>query len=263
MTNPDALLEIKQAAEFLAVSETSLRRWTSAGRLACVRIGSRGDRRFRRSDLLAFLRGQGAPLPAGADEGLDASRILQQAGPLFSHVHACAFYTSPEEQARQAAAFFADGLREGSRCFHVGESAAHDAVSSRVEGLRVLDGSDLGRSHAALACSSYANDSSSQIRYWQTALAEAVGSGCHGLRVAGDVSSAPFASAATFEEVLTYEVEYDRNVALPFPVVTLCQYDVRRLSAAQALQLLALHGGRAVLPDACSWDGLRPRSVAL
>lgn len=255
MTNPDALLGIKQAAEFLAVSETSLRRWTSAGRLACVRIGNRGDRRFRRSDLVAFLRGPG---PADTDDGPDASGILQQAGPLFSHAHACAFYTSPEEQARQAAAFFADGLREGSRCFHVGESAAHDAVRPRVEGLRVLTGSDLGTS---LACSSYANDSSSQISYWQTTLGGAVGSGCHLLRVAGDVSSAPFASAATFDDVLTYEAEYDRNVALKFPVVTLCQYDVRRLTAAQALRLVALHGGRAVLPDACTWDGLSPRCV--
>jgi hypothetical protein len=33
------LLDISEAAQFLNVSETSLRRWTNAGALACLRIG--------------------------------------------------------------------------------------------------------------------------------------------------------------------------------------------------------------------------------
>lgn len=250
MTKQDSLLDIRQAAEFLGVSETSLRRWTNAGRLPCVRIGSRSDRRFWRSDLLALLRDQRAPWTAGAEVERVASWQLQRPGPLLSHSHACTFYASPEERARQAAAFLADGLHEGSRCFHVGDSAAHAAVLPVVEGLRALNESDLGAAKSALVCSSYANDSRSQVRYWQTALAEAVSRGSRELRVVGDVSSAPFASAATFEQVLTYEAEYDREIALRFPVVTLCQYDVRRLSATEALRLLELHGGRAVLPDA-------------
>src|SRR2546423_14173313 len=51
---PDELLDIKEAAAFLRVSETSLRRWTNAGRLPCLRIGGRAGRRFRKSDLEAF-----------------------------------------------------------------------------------------------------------------------------------------------------------------------------------------------------------------
>ena len=38
MSEADELLDIEQAARFLNVSETSLRRWTNAGRLACLRV---------------------------------------------------------------------------------------------------------------------------------------------------------------------------------------------------------------------------------
>ena len=38
MDDLDELLDIEQAAKFLNVSETSIRRWTNAGRLACYRV---------------------------------------------------------------------------------------------------------------------------------------------------------------------------------------------------------------------------------
>src|SRR5688500_9231513 len=65
----EPLLDIKQAALFLNVSETSLRRWTNDGRLACLRVGGRHARRFRRADLIAFLERQPARprVVAGAD----------------------------------------------------------------------------------------------------------------------------------------------------------------------------------------------------
>ncbi len=44
MSEADELLDIEQAAQFLNVSETSLRRWTNAGRLACFRVGRRRER---------------------------------------------------------------------------------------------------------------------------------------------------------------------------------------------------------------------------
>src|SRR5678809_1793136 len=55
MTDSNELLDIAGAAAFLNVSETSLRRWTNSGRLACLRVGLKRERRFRRADLLAFM----------------------------------------------------------------------------------------------------------------------------------------------------------------------------------------------------------------
>src|SRR5712692_4730549 len=99
MSDQDELLDIKQAAQFLKVSETSLRRWTNAGRLACLRVGRKRERRFRRTDLLAFVEQQpvaGAPLsrPPGS--------------------HMCGFYASDLSRVNLAVRFLADGLRQGS-----------------------------------------------------------------------------------------------------------------------------------------------------
>ena len=60
MSDQEDLLDIKQAARFLQVSETSLRRWTNTGQLACLRVGRKRERRFRRADLLAFMEYQPA-----------------------------------------------------------------------------------------------------------------------------------------------------------------------------------------------------------
>ena len=68
----EALLDINGAARFLGVSASSLRRWTNSGRLACLRVGGRRERRFRVADLVAFLQEQPAQsheaaLPPAAD----------------------------------------------------------------------------------------------------------------------------------------------------------------------------------------------------
>lgn len=66
MSDHEDLLDIKQAARFLQVSETSLRRWTNAGQLACLRVGRKRERRFRRADLLAFMEEQPVRNPTGS-----------------------------------------------------------------------------------------------------------------------------------------------------------------------------------------------------
>lgn len=48
------LLDVKDAAAFLNVSEMTIRRWTNSGRLKCYRLGGRRDRRFQKSDLDEF-----------------------------------------------------------------------------------------------------------------------------------------------------------------------------------------------------------------
>jgi excisionase family DNA binding protein len=50
-----ALLTVGEASELLHVHANTLRRWNDAGLLASYRIGSRGDRRFWRDDVIRFL----------------------------------------------------------------------------------------------------------------------------------------------------------------------------------------------------------------
>jgi len=51
----DGLMTLDEAAAYLGVAKITLRRWTRQGELACVRIGKREDRRFRRADLDAYI----------------------------------------------------------------------------------------------------------------------------------------------------------------------------------------------------------------
>lgn len=62
------LLTVAQAATLLGVHPNTLRGWTDAGRLSAYRINARGDRRFRREDVMRLLVEDGAVQPAGDAE---------------------------------------------------------------------------------------------------------------------------------------------------------------------------------------------------
>jgi transcriptional repressor of dcmA and dcmR len=54
----EKLLNIKEAAEFLNVSEMTIRRWTNGGKLRCFRVGGKRERRFKSQDLHAYIEGR-------------------------------------------------------------------------------------------------------------------------------------------------------------------------------------------------------------
>ena len=53
----EKLLNVRQVAELLNVSQMTVRRWTNAGLLACFRIGKKRERRFQLSDIQQFIEG--------------------------------------------------------------------------------------------------------------------------------------------------------------------------------------------------------------
>jgi len=240
MSDETELLDIKQAAAFLQVSETSLRRWTNDGRLPCFRLGGRRERRFRRMDLLTLLQAQptqGSATPAGAG---GAGHPTIGGVPAVGGTHLCGLYASPLARANQAAAFLADGLDAGSVCFLVAMPDVRRRILARLaRGRPGLQG-DIAAGRLVL--SQYAAVASGQLRFWHTRLTAATSAGARSLRVVGDVSGGRLARRGAFREVLEYEAAYERLVARRFPVVTLCQYDARHLSGLQASQVLQRHG---------------------
>jgi excisionase family DNA binding protein len=50
------LLTLKEASEFLRCHPNTLRQWDKKGILAAVRFGERKDRRYRREDILNFIK---------------------------------------------------------------------------------------------------------------------------------------------------------------------------------------------------------------
>ena len=51
---PD-LLTVREVAELLRVSPLTIKRWGKRGKLPAIRINSRGDRRYRRGQVLWLL----------------------------------------------------------------------------------------------------------------------------------------------------------------------------------------------------------------
>jgi excisionase family DNA binding protein len=58
-SNIDPMLTTSEVARILNVHINTIRRWSNQGILKAYRIGSRGDRRFKREDIAEFLSGDG------------------------------------------------------------------------------------------------------------------------------------------------------------------------------------------------------------
>jgi excisionase family DNA binding protein len=230
------LLDIKQAARFLGVSETSLRRWTNSGLLAHMRVGRKRERRFRRADLVAFMEQQ----PAGpGEEAADGARRHTTIGgiPVPYGAHWSAFYGDEAGRIKLAAGFLADGLRPGSVCFLVTSPESRPAVLARLGGRASLESEiEQGR----LVPSQYPGTPTEQYDYWETHFLKAVTGGASSLRVVGDIGS--FLDAGmSLDDVMEYERGYERLMARRFPVVTLCMYDVRRFDSVAVMRALREH----------------------
>jgi excisionase family DNA binding protein len=52
------LITLKQASEMLSVHPNTLRDWDKNGILKAIRIGQRGDRRYRRDDIMKIIKGK-------------------------------------------------------------------------------------------------------------------------------------------------------------------------------------------------------------
>jgi excisionase family DNA binding protein len=235
----DELLDIKRAAEFLGVSETSLRRWTNAGLLASLRIGGRRERRFRRGDLLAFMEEHptGAAKAGGARESRPADDVMIEGLPVPLGTHLCGLYASDDGRATLAAGFLADGLRRGSVCFLVGRPEARDGTlrELRAGGHSV----DRDLDDGTLVLGEYGRTAQEQCQYFAEKLGAATRAGARTFRVVGDVLA--FRANVGARALLEYESAYEHRIARRFPVVTLCQYDVRAFSGADVLDALKGH----------------------
>ena len=55
MKKAHKLLKISEASEFLNVHPNTLRKWDKKGILKAVRFGVRGDRRYKKEDLVKIL----------------------------------------------------------------------------------------------------------------------------------------------------------------------------------------------------------------
>lgn len=233
------LLDIGQAAAFLNVSEASLRRWTNSGRLPCMRVGQRRERRFRREDLLGFLENQTSQnAPPVVRQGMSKMQDLSRGSVTVTHGgHLCGIFGDDLGRSTLFVPFLVDGLNEGSVCFLVGPLRARNDILRKLKKKRpsLQDDIDTGR----LILSEYHLTGRAQVRYFRGLLDERVGEGAQSFRIIGDLWS--MRSKASEETVVEYESDYDRLIARAYPVLTLCAYDARKFSGVEVLSALKGH----------------------
>jgi len=239
MSEADELLDIEQAAEFLNVSATSLRRWTNAGRLACLRVGRRRERRFRRGDLLAFMEDQPAVGQADARPSSSSHPPHAVIDGIAYHLgaHLCGLCGSELGRIRQLISFLDDGLRPGTVCFYLAPQQAQADALEQFQKSRPSLRADIAAGRLVLG--EYIPSLEGQLEYWDKSMRAAMLAGAEKFRIIGDPRG--LASTESDEELFEYEAGYDEVIATHFPLVTLCQYDVREFSGATILKALKLH----------------------
>jgi hypothetical protein len=216
------------AARLLGVSEASVRRWSDAGLLRVQRLGRRRTRRFAEADLRRFAAAHPDDAPMAARGGQ----------PPAAHDHLATFYGSDAGRMRLSLPFLRAGLANGDRCILV---AADWLAGEYVDAL--IDSNDGELREAAgngalVTRADVGSTAREAIAAWQELWLQALSAGFAGIRVVGEMAT--YEGFSEIDEMLDYEVAYD-SMSKRFPVMTLCQYDVRHFDGKTVLAALQVH----------------------
>ncbi|PTL35784.1 hypothetical protein CLG94_08490 [Candidatus Methylomirabilis limnetica] len=228
------LLNTKEAAKFLGVSEASVRRWTDAGTLPCQRIGGRRERRFTKGHLLLFLKEGERPtvtFPVRRDlvmiEGMDV-RVGS---------HFCNLYSNDEGRARLAIPFLKDGLESDQTCFLLATLGAQREMLRELE-REGVDVKEAMERHQLIVASGFPG-AKQALAYFEKAFNEALKSRPGHVRLVGDMTWG-LQSMPSVKELMDFEMRLNL-FAKRFPMVAICQYDVRRFNGVAILHVLKCH----------------------
>jgi len=238
MARRERLLNIKQAAQLLNVSEVSLRRWTDRGRLPCLRVGAKRERRFKEDDLLAFMEKQPAVGSPGGSAAASGGHVFIEGLTVEQGSHLCALYETDLGRVKLSAPFLAEGLRLGEVCFLVAGPDAAEAILVELRKVRPELDDDLQEDRLILSDGEPSGQA--LYDYLERNFLAVTLSGGRGIRVVGDMA-ASLSKGMTLDDLMAFEAQYDQFLADRFPVVSLCQYDARKFPGIGILQALKCH----------------------
>jgi excisionase family DNA binding protein len=244
MADGQKFLTIAEAAAFLRVSEVSLRRWTNSGKLRCFRVGGRHERRFLR-DLVAFMPPVEQP---GEQPGAEPAAAEPHAG---RERHVCLFFRDPEEQWQLIRPYLHSHLAVGMPVLYIHDSTppAQLLARLRAEGLAVDE--LLAKGLLRLLSSDQAYlltgrfDAQRMLAFMESAILAGRAAGHAQIFLTGEMSWS-LANAPGAERMMTYEALLNPLLE-KYPETTIvCQYDLKRFSAAGVLDALLTHPSAAL-----------------
>jgi excisionase family DNA binding protein len=231
------LLNTKEAAQFLRVSEASVRRWSDFGLLPAHRVGRRRERRFATADLRVFLGkpvGQAQP-PAAAP--ISSVNVGGASVPIRTHI--APIFSTDAGGLRLTAPFLADGLRAGQPCFLMASGKVLERYAKTLTEEQGIDFAAVTQSGQLVIRDAPGTNVAEAIATWEALLVKALAKGPTVLRAVGEMACvrAKFSSDA---DMLAFEEAFD-VMARRFPAVTLCQYDAREFDGETMLRVLKAH----------------------
>ena len=246
MDEANGLLTLEEAARYLGVSKTSLRRWTNEGRLECHRVGVRRERRFDIRMLNAFLS-DGEPIaPNLTISGKDVAQGLGKMAHAGGQRHICLFFRDADEQWRNFRPYFLDHYKAGQPTIYLYDSSTKEDLAARLasEGIDAEQAQNdrllqMYSSHDSyLKTGSFSADAMIEnMRQFALGL---IANGSERQLLVGEMSWF-FKGAAGVEEIHEYESRLNELLAQLPSVTIVCHYDVRRFDAENVLHACCSH----------------------
>ena len=241
MMNNNKFLTIAEAAELLQVSQTSLRRWTNSGKLRCLRVGGRQERRFLLKDLLAFMQ-------SSDDESSTSSAAMPEnaAHHDYHDRHICLFFHNPEEQWQLMGPYILSQLKAKMPVLYIQDSTLPEQLMARLsaEGLDAEHLIEqellmiLPSDRAYLLTGQF--DVHRMLAFMESAILAARAAGHAHVMLTGEMSWS-FTGAPGVEQMMTYETLLNPIVEKYPEVTIICQYDLSRFDATTVLDALLTH----------------------
>ncbi|MGD0640910.1 MAG: MEDS domain-containing protein [Roseiarcus sp.] len=245
MGDYEGMLSLEDAARYLSVSKTSLRRWTKDGQLHCHRIGARAERRFDKKMLDEFLLRRSAG-PALAGLGTPLVDAMWQAAQEGRPKHVCLYFRNPIEQWEAFRQYFLDHYRAGLPTTYLHHASSRDQLIERVrdEGIDAQDAINRGLLRIVSARDSYLRQgvfsADFMISFMRLVMVRLAADGFRKHLVTGEMDWF-FSGTPGVEEIHTYERRLNKLFD-EYPDVTIvCQYDITKFDGEGVLQACASH----------------------
>jgi excisionase family DNA binding protein len=243
MPEEQRFLTIAEAAEFLHVSQTSLRRWTNSGKLRSFRVGGRHERRFLMDDLLAFMSSLGrqaevAKQPAAETQPIPNREALER--------HIGLFYLNLDEQWQMLRPYMLEHLHANLPVLYIQDSGPPYRILDllRAEGLALEDVIARGLLRVLPPSQSYllggSFDAQRMLSFIQAAILGALEARHKGILIIGEMTWLLEAGLSA-EQVKTYETLLNPMVEQYPRATIICQYDLRRFDGPGVLNALLTH----------------------
>lgn len=246
------LLTIQEAADFLKVSKTSLRRWSNSGRLPCYRVGSRNERRFQLTDLMSCLTDSAQPMQNTNTSYQEDMKGKRDTETIQAPQHISTYYRNESEQWQILEPYLDEHLVDNTRTVYIYNSSEETVTKQFLEhGFNPLDLQQNQTLSLIPFDQAYLLDGvfipARMLRFWQKAIGQAMMDGIQKILLTGEMDWAVRGLPGS-ELLCAYEKELD-SFLKNFPMVTVvCQYPLKEFSGEVIFDSICAHAHLSLQP---------------